>query len=304
MKITTRGIIVPIFIIAIVINLGLLIFSIYSDPQFYERDGIRPGDGISIGHNDNVDLSNIAFYIVNTRETDSIEVRLVAKFLEPTAIGKVGIYFPYEVDLNSDELGWEKAEIESGTVFMKKYSCSEETFCITDFDEQPIFTLTPKNSKFDSKSRYNHGIKVKFDHTIPSDADNFFRDYNLQDNFPLEFSYDDSVKRRVTVIIPEKADNIHPIPIPDPDVFHNRGNDYSNTQLDWRLFKESHAFFVDYEIPDERKQFQTSQLYITLTGISMGIIIGLFGITLAILSSNRKTISSILKWPTKLEKEK
>ena len=298
MKITTREIIVLIFIIAFVINLYFLIFSIYSDPQFNEREGIRPREGISIVHNDNMNLNNIAFYIVNTRETDLIEVRFYAKFLDPTSIGKVGIYFPYKIDLTSDSSGWEKAEIDSGTAFMKKYSCSEEVFCIIDFDEQHIFTLTPKNSKFDSKNRYNHGIKVKFDHTVPSDADDFFRDYNPKDNDPLKFRYDASTKRQATVIIPEKADTLHPVPIPDPDVFHNSGNDYSNTQLDWHLIKESHAFFIDYEMPNERKQFQTSQLYITLTGIIMGIIIGLFGITLAIVSSKRKQIIDKLKWPT------
>lgn len=303
-KITTRRIIIFVFMLAFGINLYFLVFSIYSDPQFNDREGLRPREGVSIGRNENINLGDIDFYIVNTRDTDSIEIRFHAKFLDPNSIGKIGIYFPYKVDMISNSSGWEKADIDSGTAFMKKYSCDKGKYCNTFFNEQPIFTLTPEHSKFDSKNRYKHGIKVTFDHTVPPDADGFFRDYNLQDNHPLEFRYDDSVQRQATIIIPEEADNIHPIPIPSPGVFHNPGIDYSNTQLDWHLITDNHAFFVDYEMPNERKQFETSRLYITLTGITISVIMGSFGIALAIERSIKKSLFKKLKWPNDHNEEK
>lgn len=47
MKITK---VVLIFIIAIIVDLIFLIISITMDPQFDEREGMRPTEGISIGH--------------------------------------------------------------------------------------------------------------------------------------------------------------------------------------------------------------------------------------------------------------
>lgn len=272
--------------IAFGIALSVLVIGILLDPVLNERDGLRPRAGISIGHNEAIQMDRIEFFIVNTRDTDSIELRYDAKFLDTYTVGKIGIYFPYKVEMTTDSTGWEKVDVDFGTAFMKKYVCKEDESCTIDLDEHPIFELKPESSKFDTKTRYKHGIKVKFDSALPSGVDEFFRDYNMQ-NFPLKFWYDDSTDRQVSIIIPRFADNIHPIPMGEPDIFHNPGLDYSNNRLDWDLYKNDQAFFLDYEIPDERKNFETSKLVITVSGIFIGIIIGSLGIVHAITSKDK-----------------
>lgn len=287
MKITIRRVIIIIFVIAFSVNLYVLVTNVYSESQFIERDNLRPREGITVGHNDNFRMEEIAFYIINTEPTDSIMMRIGSTFLNTESEGKIGIYFPYNVKMKSDSSDWEIKSIEKGTAFLKKYSCNKEEYCITNYYEEYEFELVPENTKFDSKKGFKHGIKIKLDHVVPYEVDKFFREYNMRDD-PLITSFNDTVKRQLTIIIPENVDSIHPIPIPDPDIFHNRGIDYSNTQLDWHVLKESQAFFVDYEIPEERKQLGITQANISLTGILMGVIVGLFGIALAIESTGKQ----------------
>lgn len=86
-----------------------------------------------------MDLNNIAFYVVNTRDTGSIEMRYQARLLEPNAIGTVGIYFPYKMDMITNSTGWQKLETDSETAFMKKYACINKTICRIDFFEELAF---------------------------------------------------------------------------------------------------------------------------------------------------------------------
>jgi len=289
MKINLRIVIIIIFSIAFFTTLYFLITNIYSESQLNDREQLRPREGISIGHNDNMRIDGIEMHIVNTRDTDSITVRIDSTFLNSENNGTIGIYFPYNIKIKTNDSGFERAEFESdSTAFLKKYSCNEKEYCKTNYFEEYVFELIPEKSKFDSKNGYNHGIKIKIDHVIPNEVDEFFREYDMKKN-PLRMSFDDSVKRQLTIIIPENADSIHPIPIPDADIFHNRGIDYSNTQLDWHIMKESQAFFVDYEMPEERKQAEMVKTNITLTGIIIGVIVGLFGIALAIESTKKKS---------------
>lgn len=272
------------YVTSLLVTLFILVIGVFSDPVFDERDGLRPREGISIGHNEAIQMEKIEFYIVNSRVTDTIELRYNPRYLDHSTIGKVGVYFPYKVEMITNMTGWEKADVDSGTAFMKKYTCDENS-CLTDYDEQPIFKLKPENSKFDTKTRYKHVVKIKIDDTEPPGADEFFRDYNLK-NYPLKFSYDNSTIRQVSIIIPRIADNIHPIPMGEPDIFHNRGIDYSNNKIFWNLFKNDHAFFLDYEIPNERQDFETSKLLVTMSGIAMSIVIGSLGIAISL--SNKK----------------
>lgn len=288
MKINTKTLIFIIFGIAFGITLLFLIINVYNDPQIEQRDRLRSRDGISMGHNHNMQINEMAFYIINTHSTDSIILRYNATLMNPEDAGKIGIFFPYNMDLISDKSDWEEMSFDTGTAFLKKYSCTSNEYCKNNYFEEYEFQLIPETSKFDSKNGYKHGIKIKVDHVIPNDVDEFFREFNMAENNPLIMTYDAAVKRQITIIVLEDADNIHPIPIPDPDIFHNRGLDYSNTQLDWHILKESQSYFVDYELPDERKQFDNAQTNISLIGIVMGIIVGLFGIALAIESTKKK----------------
>jgi hypothetical protein len=294
MEITTKRINI-LFVIAFVVVLYFFFNSYFLDPQFNDRDGQRPREGISIGRNDSMNITRFEFYIVNARETDSIELRYSADFLEPDGVGKVGIFFPYKVKMITNSTGWDGKYVESGTVFMKKYTCNKEIYCKRNFFEQPQFEIIHEKTKFDSKNRYKHVIKVAIDNTVEREPDDFFREYNLK-SYPLDFGYNDSTIRQFTIIIPEEADSIHPLPIPDPDVFHNSGNDYGNAQLDWHLSKDSHAFFIDYEMPDERKKFEDSQLGLTVTGILMGIIVGGYGTAYALVS--KKGQNSVIANPS------
>lgn len=268
-------------------TLSILAYGVFLDPVFDERDGLRPREGISIGHNEAIRMDKIDFYIINTRETDFIELRYNPVYLDQSLIGKVGVYFPYKVEMISNMTGWEKAFVDAGTAFMKKYACNGTESCRINYDEQLGFKLEPENSKFDKKTRFKHGIKVEFDSSKPPGADNFFRDDNLR-NDPLKFSYDDSTTRQVSIIIPREADNIHLIPMGEPDVFYNRGVDYGNNRIFWELYKNDHAFFLDYEMPNERQNFESSKLLITMSGIVLGIIIGSTGIAVT-LSSKKAT---------------
>lgn len=261
-------------------TLSILIYAVSLDPVYDQRDGLRPREGISIGHNDEIHMTDIKFYFINTRDTDSIELRYNMEYLEHSAPGKVGIYFPYSIEITSNSTGWERVEVDSGTAFMKKYECDEEEYCKSHFNEQPIFTLTPEYSKFDTKNRHIHGIKIGIDNTDPPDADRFFRENNMRD-FPLTFSYDDSTNREVTIVIPRTSDNIHPIPDGEPGIFHNSGIDYSNNRISWTLDKNEHAFFLDYEMPNERASFEASKVLMTLSGIVLGMLIGAAGIAIA-----------------------
>ncbi len=269
------------FAIALVLTFIILVISIFLDPVFDERDGLRPREGISIGHNEAIQMDKIEFYIINTRDIDSIELRYDMRFNNTFTIGKVAIYFPYSVEMITNMTGWEKVNVDSGTAFMKKYTCNENEYCKFFYNEQPKFELKPELSKFDTKNRFKHGIKVKFDSAEPPNADEFFRDYNMRDN-PLQFWYDNSTIRQVSIVIPRSADNIHPIPMGEPNIFHNRGIDYSNNRIEWNLYKNDHAFFLDYEIPNERANFETSKLLITISGIVFGIIIGSLGVALTL----------------------
>jgi hypothetical protein len=274
-------------ILTLIIAFFILEYGITLNPIWNTRDDLRPREGISIGHNDPVQINKIDFFIINTRDTDSIELRYTARYLDHSTIGKVGIYFPYHVDMTTNSTGWEKTDVGLGTAFMKIYACNQNDYCRTDFDEQPIFTLNPEHTKFDSKNIYQHGIKIKFNDVVPTKADEFFRSYNMQDD-PLSFTYGNSTKRQASIVIPRTADHIHPIPMAEPDVFHNGGNDYSNNRLYWNLHNNDPAFFLDYEMPDERTNYDHSQLLITMSGIVMGIIVGVLGISASLFNKTDK----------------
>ncbi|MDH3278283.1 MAG: hypothetical protein OEM21_09325 [Nitrosopumilus sp.] len=278
---------------ALIIVFFILVLAIITHPVFSSRDDLRTRDGISIGHNDVIKIHNIDFLIVNTRDTDSIELRYSGISLNSSAVGTVGIYFPYKVKMITNDTDWEQREVESGTAFMKKYICEKNEDCFINFDEQPIFKLSPEHTKFDSKNLYQHGIKIKLDDVVPSKANDFFRENQIKNNY-LKFTFDNSTKREVSIIIPRTADHIHPIPMAEPDIFHNPGQDYSNNRLFWNLYKNNHAFFLDYEMPDERSNYDFHQLLITMSGIFVGIIIGAMGIS-ATISTKSDDINSHYK---------
>lgn len=277
------------FTISLFTTFVILVYGVYLDPVFEQREGLRPREGISLGYSDQIQMDDISLYIINTRETDSIELRYNARYLDPSIPGKIGVYFPYSLKMITNTTDWEAIELDSGTAFMKKYSCDENSYCKTNFNEQPIFELIPEFSKFDTKNRHNHGIKVGFDSAEPPESDEFFRDFNMR-NDPLNFWYDDSTNRQLSIIIPRTSDNIHPIPGGEPGIFHNRGIDYSNNRITWKLSENDHAFFLDYEMPKERENFETSKLLITMSGIVIGMLIGAIGIAMTFFQK-KKTLT-------------
>jgi len=235
-----------------------------------DREGLRPREGISITHSEHIHLDTISFYVVTTRELHFIDVWYFPGFIQDnTKPGIVAVVFPYEGTLSPDTPEWESANFNTTSAFVKKYSCSVSNPCFSGNDpERLTFVL---DSKIDAKDQYRHGIKVKFDSTISEPAFSFFYNSTFKDD-RLHSSYDNSTTRQATIILDETADYIHPIPIPEPDVFHNSAVDYSNTQLDWHLTKQSYSFFVNYEIPAERIQYETTQFQITIASITIGMI--------------------------------
>lgn len=263
--------------ISIILGAGLVLSSIV--PYFMnlvETEGARPRDGITLVHSKHIDVSSTQFYFVTTRNQDFIEVRFSTNPNDNNPrSAMVGIYFPYKVELNmtynekyTDFATWYKEEYgEHSTIFVKNYSCNNVNECDLWEDNQVQFIL-PLNLKFDSQNVYRHSIKVKFDSPGGKGLDVFGR---FEDSHNLEYGFSNDTKGQATIIIDEKADNIHTLPIPEPGIFHNSYNDYSNTQLDWILIENEHTFFVDFEMPDERQKFELAQIRITVVGIVVGI---------------------------------
>jgi len=242
-----------------------------------EIEGVRPRDGISLVHSDHIDISSISYYVITTREPNFIEVRFNTKphdtDIKP---GIVGIYFPYDLELNKNHMvefndysNWHERKFEYGTAFVKNYTCSSvEDDCSLWSDPQVQFILN-ENEKFTSKNSFNNNIRMLIDSSV-SDARDFFLEF--EDSRNLTFNFDPSTRAQLTIIIPEKSDKISPIPDPEPSIFHNRGLDYSNTQLNWKLSKNDHTFLVDFENPEKRKIVKAQNAQITLLGIVIPVL--------------------------------
>lgn len=262
--------------VSITLGVGLL-FSLVIPYMIslQDREGARPRDGIVVVRSNHIDINSMSFYVV-TRDEHYIEVRMsTSPNISPLKEGILGIYFPYKVELDREHMAdfvdytnWiENNDYEYGTAFVRNFPCVDKTECNLYANDQVVFNLKP-NEKFDSKNIFRHNIKLKFDNTAGEPRD-FFHEF--EDSRNLNYTIDTSSQIQATVIIPEIADNLHTLPIPEPDMFHNSGYDYSNTQLNWPITKKEHVFFVDYEMPDERKTFEIQQIIITAIGVGLGL---------------------------------
>ena len=277
--------------VVIILGVGLAYSSIITFFVTIEvSEGARPRDGISVTHSSHIDINSMVFYVITTRDPNLIEVRFYTNpnvnTLKP---GIVGIYFPYKVELDkeyntkyTDFTNWYKDDsYKHGTAFVRNFTCNDKNECNLYQDVQVRFILNPE-VKFDSKNIYRHSIKMKFDDTV-GEARDFFEKF--EDSRNLEYRIHENSTRQATIIIPENAERIHTIPLPDPDIFHNSGADYSNLQLDWRLTKDTHVFFVDFEISDERINFEKRQYDISATSIIVGVPLALLAIVIPIIYS-------------------
>lgn len=284
---------------------------------FEEREGVRPRDGITVVRSEHIEIDSLEFYFITTRDPNLIEVRLNTSpdqdflfkhgyqaLLKP---GIVGIYFPYDVTLDMDYnpasidfSTWYSEPYGNGVVFVKQISCQSQSDCHLSENDQVRFIMQP-NKKFDSQSIYRHSIKIKFEHP-GGKAINIFGKF---DSSSIVYGFVNFTKAHATIIIPEIANHINTIPNPEPGIFHNSGNDYSNTQLNWPLIKKEHTFFVDYEMPDERKEFEQSQVTITIVGIVLGSSVGVASMLYSRRQENKRKfmerqkiekIQSKIKW--------
>lgn len=244
-----------------------------------EREGARPRDGITVVHSEHIDIGSMEFYFITTRDPNLIELRFNTSpnqnIVKPAILG---IYFPYKVNLdktyntkNVDYSSWYEEEFDNGKIFIKQLSCQSQDNCDLSENDQVKFILDPEIT-FDSLNIYRHNVKIKFDNPGGKGYDVFGK---FEDSRNLAYGFTNFTGASATIIIPENADNIHTLPAPEPGIFHNSANDYSNTQLDWSLTKNEHAFFVDYQMPDERQNFEFSQ---SMTA-GVAILLGLVGIS-------------------------
>lgn len=284
---------------------------------FEEREGARPRDGITVVRSEHIEIDSLEFYFIATLDPNLIEVRLntlpdqeflfeqgYEALLKP---GIIGIYFPYDVTLDTDYnpasidfSTWYSEPNGNGVVFVKQIPCQSKSDCYLSENDQVRFIMEP-GTKFDSQSIYRHSVKIKFDHPGGKAIDVFGK----FDSGTLVYGFINFTNAHATIIVPETANHINTLPNPEPGMFHNSGNDYSNTQLDWPLGKNEHTFFVDYEMPDERKEFEQSQVTITIVGIVLGSSVGVVSILYAKIQENKRRlaerekigkIQSIIKW--------
>ncbi|WP_268543671.1 hypothetical protein [Candidatus Nitrosotenuis cloacae] len=263
-----------------VIGLTFVIVSQYFTAD-EKREGVRPREGITVVHSDNINV-DMNFYFVAAKEPNRIFVRISTSPIANTLPREsmVGIYFPYPVKINHDydpkhdHGDWDKQSQGYVTMFAKQIPCKNWDDCKLVGNDEIEFILD-QNMRFDSKDAYRHGIKIKFENAGNVGTD-FFSQF--QKNGSLVWGVE-STDIRTTTIIPANAQQIHTLPMSQPDVFHNGANDYSNTQLDWTVTKDTHSFFVDYELPEERIAFEEKQNMIT----ALGLVIGVLGIPISII---------------------
>jgi len=274
--------------VSIILVIAFVILVMIPITSLEEKEGARPRDGITIGHSNFLTIDSMSMYVVTTRDPNLIELRLnVIPNTQTTENGMVGIYFPYKVELDRNHMAklvnytnWYEEEYQQGTAFVRYLPCENNPDCNYWINDQVKFYLEPEQT-FDSINTYTHSVKLRFDNTVSKSRDFFER---FEEYSKINFEIENVSKRQVTLIIDETAERIHTLPFPEPDMFHNEGLDYSNTQLHWKLTKSDHSFFVDYEMPDERQTFQTEQTKITAAGIA----IGLSGIGLSIFARTKK----------------
>lgn len=279
------------FFIGLSIILAISLVYVIVEPLFttvQEKEGVRPKDGISVTYSDHIDVNSMAFYFVTTRDPNLIELRFnTHRDQDVKQPGMVAIYFPYNVTLDKsynskyvDYSTWHEEDYLNGKIFVKYLDCPSEDDCNLNSDDQIQFTLEP-GSTFDSLNTFRHSVKIKFDNPGGKGYEVIKQ---FEDSRNLVYGFDEIDRASSTIIIDEKADNIHTLPASEPGIFHNSGNDYSNTQLDWKLEKSEHVFFVDYDMPDERQAYETRQNTMTTTSI----ILGLSGIAISILYGRTK----------------
>lgn len=283
-----------VFLLLICIAFGITLLVGFVIPYvipFEEREGARPRDWITVVRSEHIEINSLEIYFITTRDPNLIEMRLTTGHDQDFLFehgseallksGIVGIYFPYDVILDRsynhssvDFSTWHSEPSGNGVVFVKQILCQPDGDCYLSDSDQVKFLMKP-DIKFDSQSNYRHSVKIKFDHPGGKAVDVFSK---FEDSRNLVYGFINFTKAHATIIIPETANHINTLPSPEPGMFHNSGNDYSNTQLDWPLGKNDHTFFVDYEIPSERKEFEQSQVTITIVGIVLGSSVGVISI--------------------------
>ena len=127
------------FLIGLSVVLAISLIYVIMIPFFTtseEKEGVRPKDGISVIHSDHIDVDNIAFYFVTTRDPNLIELRFHTnpnQYIIKSAM--IAIYFPYEVTLDRtyntkyvDYSTWYEEDYGNGKMFVKQLICTTKDF--------------------------------------------------------------------------------------------------------------------------------------------------------------------------------
>ncbi|MGH9923285.1 MAG: hypothetical protein ACRD38_11085, partial [Nitrososphaerales archaeon] len=260
----------------ITISIGIVIViigSIVIIPNYLD-ERIRPPTqtGVSLAHSNAINFTRLEINFVTTVEPHYIHINYnLAYPLNRTSF--VALVIPYIGMLEENTHTWNSKEFPSlRSVIIYKHFEKNST-AIFEYDQNNMFFEL--NDKLDSKQLASHSVVLPFSkNPLPPKLGEFI--HTLSEWLDWDYGWDQvQSPPEVRFSLSTKATALNSIPQAELEPFFHMRENVTNYVFTWNVTRNYQLFYVDYEIPEERQDFN-SRLFWSgiLFGVGISAVIG------------------------------